>query len=369
MRPWLSTAPPVVLALALGLALSVVAVRVGGATAASGRCVPSTRYLVLISSRTGAVDRSFGDVNGNVNTVIADGRGGWFVGGAFTSVGNVIRANIAHLHADGSLDRSWRAALGRNATPTVEALALRGDKLFVGDAAAVVALDARTGARLWTAGVRHSPTEALGVLALAAGGGRVYLAGNFDRVAGTPRHTLAALDEANGHLLSWHGPTLRNGSDPPALSYVDALALIGKRLYIGGVFDHQLLALRTSDGIQVWAPRAGVGDVDTIVVDDGIVFTAGLDGSAATNIRTREPSRWLRGATWRRQAASGRLVYFGGDERTHMNHSRNNLAAFDLTTHRFTRWSPYLARFAGVEAIAATTSQVLVAGGFSKCIG
>jgi outer membrane protein assembly factor BamB len=313
------------------------------------------------------VDRSFGDVNGNVDTVIADGLGGWFVGGAFTSVGNVIRSDIAHLHADGSLDRSWRGALGRDDIPPVEALALRGDKLFVGDAAGVVALDARTGARLWRAGVRHSPTEALGVLALAAGGGRVYVAGNFDRVAGTPRHTLAALDEANGHLLSWRGPTLRNGSDPPALSYVDALALIGKRLYIGGVFDHQLLALRTSDGIQVWAPRADVGDVDTIVVDDGIVFTAGLDGSAATNIRTREPITWLH-AVWVRLAASGRLVYFGGDLRTHMN-ARGNLAALDLTTHRFTRWSPYLARFAGVKAIAATASQVLVAGSFSKCIG
>ena len=367
MSPWLSTAPPAMLALAL--ALSVVAVRVGGAAAASGRCAPATRYLVLISSRTGAVDRGFGDVNGNVNTVIADGRGGWFVSGGFTSVGNVIRSNIAHLHADGSLDRSWRGALGRDGIPPVEALALRGDKLFVGNAASVVALDARTGAQLWTAPVRHKPTQALGVLALAAGGGRVYVAGSFDRVAGAPRQSLAALDQANGHLLSWHGPRLRNGSDPTALSYVDALALIGKRLYIGGVFDHELRGLRTSDGIQVWVPRADVGDVETIVVDGGIVFTAGLDGSAATNIRTREPSRWLRGTTWRSQAASGRLVYFGGDLRTHMNHSRNNLAAFDLTTHRFTRWSPYLARFAGVEAIAATASRVLVAGGFSKCIG
>src|SRR5262249_27327028 len=45
-------------------------------------------------------------VAGTVRAVVPDGTGGWFIGGTFTAVGGVPRANLARLLSDNSLS-SW----------------------------------------------------------------------------------------------------------------------------------------------------------------------------------------------------------------------------------------------------------------------
>ncbi|HXJ70369.1 MAG TPA: hypothetical protein VNM39_15810, partial [Verrucomicrobiae bacterium] len=48
----------------------------------------------------------FPHVNGTVLAATADGDGGWFIGGAFTHVGGVPHANLAHIRANLTVD-SW----------------------------------------------------------------------------------------------------------------------------------------------------------------------------------------------------------------------------------------------------------------------
>ena len=67
-------------------------------------------------------------VHGNVNAVVSDGTGGWFLGGNFTFVGPERRPQIVHILSDGRIDSAWTGRVdGR-----VMALALVGTTLFVG---------------------------------------------------------------------------------------------------------------------------------------------------------------------------------------------------------------------------------------------
>ena len=66
-------------------------------------------------------------VAGVVNAAVPDGLGGWYIGGSFTSVGGVARANIAHIRADNSVD-AW----GPNPNNGVNCLAMNGSSLVVG---------------------------------------------------------------------------------------------------------------------------------------------------------------------------------------------------------------------------------------------
>lgn len=115
-------------------------------------------YVGPVTSKNGAaLDLINGDpnslfptVSGVVNTAIADGAGGWFIGGNFTSVGISLRDNLARINADGSV-HTWNPGVDG----PVNALVLSGDTLFVGGLFGIIngeprnnlaALDATTGA-------------------------------------------------------------------------------------------------------------------------------------------------------------------------------------------------------------------------------
>jgi hypothetical protein len=48
-----------------------------------------------------------GGANGVVEAAVADGRGGWFVGGSFTRLCDRRHVGIAHLLRGGTVDESW----------------------------------------------------------------------------------------------------------------------------------------------------------------------------------------------------------------------------------------------------------------------
>jgi hypothetical protein len=52
------------------------------------------------------VTKQFLYINGEVKAVVSDGSGGWLIGGVFTKVQGTIRYWLAHLLADGSLDKA-----------------------------------------------------------------------------------------------------------------------------------------------------------------------------------------------------------------------------------------------------------------------
>ena len=209
--------------------------RVGNTVYAGGvtRLGLPTGSAVAVSTQTGSVQSVKARVSGgSVQAVRPDGAGGWFVGGTFTSVGGVGRPGLAHILADGSLDTAFMPPeLGQ-----VRALALDAGRLYVGGIqplfvapwfqAVLSALDPATGALLpvsYPVLPHTDESPAFGVIALAAGEGRLFAAFNGD-------NGLAAYDEGSGALL-W--------SQPGAPSYgrfsgPAAVALAGGRLLAAG---------------------------------------------------------------------------------------------------------------------------------------
>ena len=360
--------------------LSLLATSIADAPASAATCAKGeVRSLVLISARSAAVERDYPGIRG-ANIVVADGHGGWFVGGSISCFAGLRGASVIHLGRAGGLDRRWHVAHGQS----VSVLAVSGTTLYAGGAFGVEALDATSGTRRWITHVQGGADP--GVLALAAGPRGVYLGGGFKAVAGRRIGSLAALDPRTGALLGWRAPALRGYG----AIVVGALALDGTRLFVGGntiasvggqkrpgfaELDAQTGALRpwlpaTAPGFN---PGSGVGDVETIVVADGLVFSAGHDGFGITDERTGAIAplqHTVRGGS--RFTSSGSTVYVSGDGRNTLNiagKTRDNLAAVDLSTGRVTPWAPHIDTEVSVGSIAASPTRVLVAGSFSKSLG
>jgi hypothetical protein len=334
--------------------------------------------LVLLSARTGAVEREWSTVDDPVG-ILADGRGGWFVDGRLTC-GQ--RARLVRLTRAGNVDPSWRArAWG---SPLAESDGV----LFAGRGPTLLALDAASGRLRWSTRVGGAAAT---VRAVAAAPRAVYVAGGFTRVDGEPHPALAALDPRTGRPLAWAPPTLAFSVQVPVPD-LEAVALSGSRLFIGGVGLRavsgrrrpQIAALDAASGrLLPWLPgtapglRAGygVGDVETILTAGPAVFTAGHDGFGITDARTGAIEAWMTGISGDATtfARAGHVVYLGANCRgglTAVNgQARHNLAAIDVTTGRFTGWAPNLAPYSCVGSLAANGSSVLAAGQFSNTLG
>jgi outer membrane protein assembly factor BamB len=192
-----------------------------------------TGSAVVVSTQTGTGPPVRAPVSGgSVQAAIPDAAGGWYIGGTFTSVGGVGRPGLAHLLPSGMLDTAFvPPVLGQ-----VQALALDAGRLYVGGVRALYAdpwflpalsaLDPATGGLLPVSYplLAHTDDSAsFGVIAIAAGNGRLFAAFNGD-------NGIAAYDEGTGALL-W--------SQPGTPSYGQysgpaALALAGGKLLAGG---------------------------------------------------------------------------------------------------------------------------------------
>lgn len=91
---------------------------------------PRTGPGVGISRSTGSDARlpSVSGGNSRVYAVVGDGSGGWYIGGDFTHVGGIARANIAHVRADKTVD----PVFDPHADQRVTALAVSGRTVYAG---------------------------------------------------------------------------------------------------------------------------------------------------------------------------------------------------------------------------------------------
>ena len=273
------------------LAESGGALVVGGAISAIG---PASNPLAGWSTATGAPASAIPAVSGaagRVLAVVADGSGGWFIGGSFARVGGVSRDSLAHVLPDGSVDPAFDPAPSfggtRDSEGVVSQLVLSGGTLFMSgnfDWVAGVArhgaaaVDAVTGAATAFAPDPDHWVPTGPPLTLAVADGTVFVAGSFSAMSGLPRMHLAALDSATGAPLA--------GFDAHLTLYegVGGLVIVGSRLYLdvgnpnpaGGVtYTSALRALNIADGTQVAAfapvcayPRVLAATADVVYVAD-----------------------------------------------------------------------------------------------------
>ncbi|HEY6890052.1 MAG TPA: hypothetical protein VI300_19780, partial [Solirubrobacter sp.] len=332
---------------------------------------PTGSGLIVSATGSGTPDTAqFPAVVGDVNAVVADGAGGWYVGGTFKRIGSLDIAGLAHVNGDGSVDPGFNPGAGE-----VDALAISGSTLYVGgsfnhmggaDRLYLAALDTDTGlATGWNPGADAPVTS------LASVGSTIYVGGWFSSVGGQPRSYVAAVDAITGAIGTFH-PALdgavfavtasastvyvggqfhtvngqpregfaafdaatsgMTGFDPAPQDSVVAMALVGATLYIGGRFD---------------APAS----LSTIRAFDTITGAATAFDPGVLNNSVRS------------LAVAGGTVYAGGWFTDADGHQRHNAAAFDAGTGALRNWDPNVG--GEVSALAVTGARVYVGGHFA----
>jgi hypothetical protein len=269
---------------------------VGGDFSLIGRATGS--WVAVAPSGEALTDRPL--VDGLVSDAASDGRGGWFLAGDVLAVGTISAgARVVHLRSDGALDPGWHVTVN-------------GD-----------------------------------VEALARSGARLFIAGNFTRVGGQSRASLAAVSVEHGNVLPWrlHGaPQDLVKGRKPAVAEVDTVAAAGDghALYVGGSFD-RIGGVRRS--------RTAAVDTRTARI---LRWNPALDGSAFTI----EP------------APDGRVVFLGGSFAHVGGKRRIAVAAVDAKTGAVLRFDAHLAGgtlgAAAIEDLLATRDTLFVAGDFTS---
>jgi outer membrane protein assembly factor BamB len=316
--------------------------------------VKKIRYLVLIDTRTGAVDCISPGPAGPVTASVADGSGGWFIGGTFRHFGGLHRPVLAHLDRNGGLEPSFRPALPVPGGLTINKLVLHGSVLYAGWTSAVAALDARTGKQIWKTSVGKTASSNSGCCGglndIAYANGALYVVGVYKLIGGVARHDVAALDARTGRPLNW---TVEVG--PPGKSWI---------------------VDRDTGRATPWAPAVRAGSsIDALVVAGGEVLVGGNVRFAAFDSRTARPYAWTAGVlgSVSEFAVLGRTVYLGGDPSNSFkgagHRTENNLAAVRLPGGHFTSWTPSINTEVDVQTLAASGNTVLAGGGFCATPG
>ncbi|MBI5711724.1 MAG: T9SS type A sorting domain-containing protein [Candidatus Eisenbacteria bacterium] len=308
---------------------------------------PNTGSFVPIDRTSGAALPSFPKVAGVVKAIIPDGHGGWFLGGWFVGVGGVPRSGLAHILACGRVS-DWNPGQDGH----VEALALKGNTLYVGGSFAriggearscIAALDVVTGhATDWDAAADRP------VRVLLVTDSTLYVGGDFANIGGQPRNSLAELNLETGRATGWN-PDVGFSGWPGS---VRALTIRDDILYVGGMFGMV--------GPQFRYNLAAV-DANTGLATDWNPWVTGLD------------DRYYGNPYVSTLALGTATVYVGGHFAGIGGQDRGALAELDLVTGVPTSWDPQLGPRSetyvpDVTSLALTDSTIYV-GGWFQLIG
>lgn len=285
------------------------------------------------------------DVEGQVDAVISDGAGGWFLGGSFLSVQGAPTFGLAHIDASGKV-LPWSAIV--NGSGPVTCMALSGTTLYFGGPGTFFsnsgtrnflgAVDTGTGSM-----TTFSPMLNGAVNALLLANGKLYVGGQFTTVNGLARHQGAAFNLPLQTLSTWD-PLL---TGPPPLS-VNAIGMVSNRVYLGGSFQAagltmspSLVAVDTTTGHTAFASPGVTGTVNTM-------FTTQLTVSPFTQ-----------------------TIWIGGDFTQVGSTSRRDLAAIDLANNvlPFDPNPNNVVRAIGVATDASGNATAIDAGGDFTAMG
>ncbi|MCC6650873.1 MAG: hypothetical protein IT348_06960, partial [Candidatus Eisenbacteria bacterium] len=286
---------------------------------ASGNCA-------VIRTDTGRPISPFPRVEGTVCAALADGAGGWYIGGDFLAVGSVARRHVAHILADGTIG-AWAPRVGTNNGGVVYALARVGNSVVIG--------------------------------------------GTFGSVNDSVRTRIAAVDATTGELLPF-SPTLNNE--------VRALAVSGSTVYVGGVFNANNSTSRPylaayelgSNSPLPFAPRAGQV-VRALLLHEGTLYAGGDFGVMGDSTRSRVAALdpftgavhgWNPNVNGRVSAlaATGSNIVIGGTFTQVRGKPRQNIALWDGLADSLSAWNP--GANASVTSLDATPSSVRAVGQF-----
>lgn len=378
---------------------------------------PRTGPLVGLT-RAGTRRTTFPRVdNGVVNSIVDDGRGGWFVGGEFENVAGVRCRNLVHITQRMRVSPDWCPAPRGDVT----ALARRGSTLYVGGTLQRIGgRQRRTLAAVDTGTGRTSswnPDPGYFVTDLELHGRTLYVLGSFREIGGRRHGALAAVDAVTGAVQPWdpappideHGDPLirdiavsdtvvygagsllvaydrRTGNRtrwnplPGDSGYASTVESVGGKLYVGGTFSRiagqrrsNLAAFAAKGGqLAAWSPKAQ--PVGVLAVLGRRVYTAENRGVRAYDDTSGQDVRFAKlnpNDAIRALAASPSTIVVGGMFDGAAGVARNRLAAIDLRTGAPTRWNPRLGGGSPHDAVYSivTDDSTVYVGGLFKRVG
>ncbi len=348
-------------------------------------------YGALIDSSSGLPDLNYPSPNGQVNCVVPDGVGGWFIGGEFTMVGNLTRKHLAHINSNGSVD-AWNPG----ADTTVVTMAISGNALYFGGAFTTVggqvrnhlaAVDTGTGVvQSW-----NPNANGTSIHKLIINGGVVYVSGDFTYIGGVGgayRIKLAAINVVTGIATAWN---------PNPNGFVLSMYLDGNILYVGGTFSNiggqtrnYLAAVDATTGIATsWNPNVSNptwsyfgGGIYAVTVSGSNVYIGGFfsqvggqsrQAVAAIDINSGVATAWNPGVGYGLDVVTdilinGNKAYVVGAFSNAASQPRSHIAAIDIATGAAL---PFNSDAAGnpVYCIAEYGNKLYVGGGFITIAG
>lgn len=292
------------------------------------------------SSKSARVNKTNGNIlpshliKGAIIKAIPDGKGGFFIAGQFSQVGDSIRNNLAQIDSTGKV-----TAWSPNPNGKVTAIGFNGGSVFIGgDFTAIkgerrrylAAVSAVTGnVTLWNP---NSTYDQYTINDIVVKDSTVFIGGIFSTIKGVSRSNLAALDTTLGVVRSWNADADR---------VVNVLAISGNTLLVGGDFT----SLKGQ-------PRNSLGGID---------------------ITTSAVSPWLANAdaTVYSIHVKDRRIYVGGSFDIIQGQARKFIACIDTTTKAVTSWDPDVqaTSLGEIRTIFSQDNTVYVGGYFHEFAG
>ncbi len=321
--------------------------------------------------------------NNEVFDAIADGQGGFYVGGSFTQVGGLVQNRVAHYDANGQLlPLSVSVDDGH-----VESLALSGNILFLGGSFTSVDGQARTGLAAYdlqsASLLPWNPvftsvflTPWVGKLLIH--NQTLYVGGFFNQVNAQPRTLLAAFD-LNTLNLNAFAPSISGFTVEDMLVHNDHLYFCGDFTSVQATSRKSVAAINLSNNqLSNYAPII-TGTVSSMVFHNAAIYLGGsfnASGSLFRGLLSSNPNtgsfnlNWVPGfntAVIEKMAVINNTLWVGASQISYSSGSPSKrFVALDLNTAQ--RLPSSLASDANINTFCQSNNQVFVGGKF-KTIG
>ena len=291
-----------------------------------------------------------------------------YIGGDFTTVGGFTQSFVAVLESNNGNLVNWPV----NIAAQVYAIAVSGDRVFLGGNGYLNVIDRKTGGEIATisfAGI---------IYALSISGDVLYVGGNFPSIGGHVRNGIAALDLSTLQVTEWN-PNCLLGVGP---GDVETIAIRGNTVYFGGSFDtvggqtrNNLAAVDDVSGaLKSWNPDSGAQVYSILIADDAVYLGGGFGTIggisrpwvAAVDLNAGLVNSWapdVGGGEVFSMVIVDDVIYLGGNLTTVSGLQRNRAAAVNRHTGALLSWNPNIN--STVRGIDAYNNTIYMVGTFA----
>jgi hypothetical protein len=326
-------------------------------------------------------------ISTGIQVVVPDGRGGWFVGGAFSLTQFPSYSNLIRIKPDKTLDTEFKSPISSG---IVYALVVSDSDLYVGGSFNLIGnvnhlikVSAYTGTRDFNWLPNPSGTNAV-VRAIVNAGDDLFVGGAFTQIGGRNRNHLAKVSKTGtGQADSLWNPNVVSTHPTPVRDLLlstshGSLVVAGSFTQIGGI-DRTFLALiypnGTGQGNASFNANAN-STVTTIALNTNALFVGGDFTSIGTQNRNRiallsmftgqANASWdpnPNGSVEKLSVINGNL-YVGGNFTRIANTTCYGAVRYTGNTVTFdANWLPIVIG-GSVRAFGANTTDVFIGGSF-----